>query len=80
MARRHCNIRDVALVAKAFGANLVTDPTSPKYGEYWHDPPCNTCPHSPNCDITGPPPGLPDGKINIRDVALVASHYGEIDP
>ncbi len=75
-----CNIRDVALVAKAFGANLVTDPTSPKYGEYWHDPPCNTCPHSPNCDITGPPPGLPDGKINIRDVALVASHYGEIDP
>ncbi len=75
-----CNIRDVSLVAKGYGANLVTDPASPKYGEYWHSLPCNMCPHSPNCDLTGPTPGLPDGKINIRDIATVASHYGENDP
>ena len=70
------NMRDVSLVAKGFGANLVTDPASPKYGEYWHSTPCAQCPHSANCDLTGQTPGLPDDTINMRDTSLVASLFG----
>ncbi len=68
-----CDIRDVGLVAQAFGANLVTDPVSPEYGEYWHSPPRSSCPHGPNCDIVF------DGKIDIKDIAIVAKHFGEVD-
>jgi hypothetical protein len=31
-------------------------------------------------DITGPTPGVPDGKIDIRDVAYVAKYFGKTDP
>ena len=70
------NMRDISLVAKGFGANLVKDPASPKYGEYWHGTPCDQCPHSANCDLTGPTQGLPDDTINMRDISLVASLFG----
>ena len=33
-----------------------------------------------NCDLTGPTTGLPDGKVDMRDVATAAIHFGEIDP
>jgi len=33
-----------------------------------------------NCDLTGPTLGVPDGKINMMDVAIVARHFGETDP
>ena len=36
--------------------------------------------YDPNCDITGPTPGVPDGKIDIRDISLVAKHFGKTDP
>lgn len=31
-------------------------------------------------DITGPISGVPDGKTNIRDIALVARNFGKTDP
>jgi len=31
-------------------------------------------------DITGPTPGVPDGKTDMRDVALVARNFGKTDP
>jgi len=68
------DMRDIGLVAKAFGANHVTDPTSPKYCQYWHATPCSTCPHSPNCDI------VYDGKIDMKDIGLVARNFGKTDP
>jgi hypothetical protein len=76
------NMRDISLVAKGFGANLVTDPASPKYGQYWHSTPCAQCPHNANCDLTGPLNGCPgcarapDGTINMRDISLVAKLFG----
>ncbi len=30
-------------------------------------------------DVTGPT-GVPDGKVDIRDVALVAKYFGQVDP
>jgi hypothetical protein len=36
--------------------------------------------YNPNCDLTGPTPGLADGKIDIRDIATVAKNFGKIDP
>jgi hypothetical protein len=37
----------------------------------------NVPPAPANCTVSGPTRGVPDGKINISDVALVAKHYGE---
>jgi len=34
----------------------------------------------PNCDITGSVIGIPDRKIDMRDVAVVAKNFGKIDP
>lgn len=39
------NIVDIVTVALAFGAERIEDPEDPRYGEYWHDPPCPNCPH-----------------------------------
>jgi len=36
--------------------------------------------YDPNCDMTGPTPGVADRKIDMRDVSLVASKFGEVDP
>jgi hypothetical protein len=35
--------------------------------------------YDPNWDLTGSTEGLPDGKIDARDVSLVSSKYGEKD-
>jgi len=69
-----CDMRDVGLASRAYGADLVTNPASPHYGEYWHITPCDKCPHTPNCDI------IYDGKIDMRDIGLIARHFGETDP
>lgn len=37
-------------------------------------------PGPPNCDVTGPTPGVPDGKIDIKDVSLVAKNFGKYVP
>jgi len=70
-----CDMRDVGMVAQAFTALYNASD-----GWYWHPTPCNQCPHNPNCDITGQAAGLSDGKIDMRDVGLVAKHFGKIDP
>jgi len=38
-------ITDIVIVALAFGAERIDDPQDPRYGQYWHDPPCPNCPH-----------------------------------
>jgi len=65
------NIKDIAPVARAYGANEITDPEDPRYGEYWHDPPCNYCPHDPILDLDG------NGEIKMKDVATVAKEFGK---
>jgi hypothetical protein len=72
-----CDMRDVGLVAKAFGAELDS---RPHIYYYWHTPRCAQCPHSMLCDLTGPIEGEPDGLIDMRDIGLVARHFGEMDP
>ena len=43
------------------------------FGVDYPDPPYN-----PNMDLTGTILGRVDGKIYIRDLALVAKHFGEV--
>lgn len=31
----------------------------------------------PQADITGPTPLIPDGKVDMRDISLIAKHFGE---
>ncbi len=31
-------------------------------------------------DITGPDPNVPDGKVDIRDIATIAKHFGDFPP
>ncbi len=69
-----CDMRDVGMVARGFGAKHVSNKADPKYCEYWHATPCSSCPHNPNCDV------IYDGKIDMRDVGTVARHFGETDP
>jgi hypothetical protein len=54
---------DVAVVAKCFGSYPGCPPPL-----IWNV----------NCDITGLTFGVPDGKVNILDVSLVARHFGEL--
>jgi hypothetical protein len=54
------DIRDVNLVAKAYGSSK-----GPPASSNWN----------PICDLTGPN-GVPDGKVDIRDVNFVAREYG----
>jgi hypothetical protein len=37
----------------------------------------NVPPAPSNCDVTGPTAGVADGKIDMRDIALVARHFGD---
>lgn len=67
------DIFDVRIVAKGFGALLVTDPLDPHYGQYWHASPCSACPHPSKADLE------PDGDIDIFDVRPVAKAFGQ-DP
>jgi hypothetical protein len=39
------DIVDIVIIALAFGAERIDDPQDPRYGQYWHDLPCPTCPH-----------------------------------
>jgi hypothetical protein len=43
--------------------------------------PFNTVPGdvdwNPHADITGLEPLVPDGKIDMKDIAIVAKHFGE---
>jgi hypothetical protein len=66
-----CDMKDIRMVAKSFGANLVTNPNSPKYGQYWHGTPCSSCPHNPNCDINN------DGTIDMKDIRIAAKNFGK---
>lgn len=61
---RIVDIKDLAMVAKGYGAILIND-------QYLHGlPPQNCCPHDPNLDVNN------DGKIDIKDLAIVAKNYG----
>jgi ABC-type transport system substrate-binding protein len=65
------DMKDIRMVAKSFGANLVTNPNSPKYGQYWHSTPSKVDPCSPNCDINN------DGTIDMKDVRIAAKNFGK---
>jgi PKD repeat protein len=67
------DIFDVRIVAKGFGALLVTNPADPHYGQYWHTTPCSACPHPAKADVDK------DGDIDIFDVRPVAKAFGQ-DP
>jgi len=69
-----CDMRDIYLVARGFGAEHVTDPNDPRHCQYWHKTPCGSCPHTPNADTNN------DGKIDMRDVYVVARNFGKTDP
>ena len=82
------DIRDVAVVGAGFGVDVgadifATGPGTTTWLQYWHPEPycyeCPLCPHHPNCDVTGPTTGLPEGVIDIRDVGTVAIRFGEVD-
>jgi hypothetical protein len=61
------DIRDVNLVAKAYGS----------YGpDCSYQDPAPSSNWNPACDLTGPN-GVPDGKVDIRDIALVAKNFGQ---
>jgi len=68
------DMRDDYLVARGFGAEHVTDPNDPRYCQYWHKTPCGSCPHTPNADTNN------DGKIDMRDIYVVARNFGKTDP
>ncbi len=79
------DIRDVATVAQGFGVDVGADILNPGPGagtwlEYWHAAPEPACPHHPNTDLTGDTIGVPNGKIDIKDVATVAKRFGQTDP
>jgi len=60
------NMKDIAIVAQAYLAKYnETD------GMYWHDPPCERCPHIGDADLDG------NKEINILDLAMVAKDYGK---
>jgi len=44
-----------------------------KFGSVYPEPR-----YDPNCDLTGEVFGLPDGKINMRDLGWVAIFFGEV--
>jgi len=71
---RKCDMRDVYLVARGFGAEHITDPNDHRHCQYWHKTPCSSCPHTPNIDINN------DGKIDMRDIYVVARNFGKTDP
>jgi len=64
----YVNIKDAVLLNGAFGAVHITDPSDPRYCQYWRG---NEGPFSPNVDING------DGYINIKDAVLQGAHFGE---
>jgi len=57
--------KDVTQTAKAIGAVLITEPTDPRYGEYWHIKQCHTCPHPSKCDVDR------NGKIDKADLLAI---------
>jgi ABC-type transport system substrate-binding protein len=65
-----CDIEDLARVSSAYGSLRVNDPNDPRYGQYWHDIACQTCPHTPNADITN------DGIVDIADLARTSGNFG----
>lgn len=65
---RFVNIKDAVLLGAAFSAQKITDPASPRYGQYWRG---NEGPFNPRNDITG------DGYINIKDAVILGTHFGE---
>lgn len=64
---------DVRMAAKAFGAEHITNQADPRYCQYWHSPPCASCPHSSRIDL------VKDGFIDMLDVRIVAKNFGK-DP
>ena len=64
------DIQDVARVSAGFGSLRINDPQNPRYGQYWHQVQCVTCPHTPNADVTG------DDKIDIQDLARTSANFG----
>jgi parallel beta-helix repeat protein len=62
------DLDDVLAVALAYGSNRGTG------GQYWHQIPCQCCPHSPNLDIDD------NDKIDLTDYLWVAINFGKTDP
>ncbi len=75
------DIEDIYLVGLAYGSVHITNKMDPRYCQYWHPIPCETCPHNPNLDVNcnGIIGGV-DGILDIEDLYLRSIHYGEMDP
>lgn len=67
------DMMDVRTAAKAFGAEHITDQADPRYCQYWHSPPCMSCPHSSRIDLNK------DGFIDMLDIRTIAKNFGK-DP
>ena len=64
----YVNIEDAVLMGVAFGAQHITNPSDPRYCQYWRG---NEGPFSPNNDINC------DGYINIKGAVIQGTHFGE---
>lgn len=62
------DLDDVLAVAIACGSIRGTG------GQYWHQNPCQCCPHNPNLDIDG------NGKIELTDYLATAVNFGKTGP
>ena len=68
---KYINIKDAVLLGVAFGAHRITDPSDPRYCQYWRG---SEGPFNPNTDINS------DGFINIKDAVALGTHFGLPNP
>ena len=61
-------MQDVDILVAGFMATPRAD------GKYWHDLPCDYCPHSPNCDINS------DNSIDMADIQFAIDNFMTPDP
>jgi outer membrane protein assembly factor BamB len=62
------DMQDIDILIAAFMSSPGAD------GKYWHTPPCQDCPHSPNCDVNN------DLSIDMADIQLPIDNFMTPDP
>jgi len=71
-----CDMVDIRLVASFFNHSAATDPLWTVPTKVWNADLQAYTVAACNCDVNGPK-GVPYGKIDMMDIALVARHFGE---